>query len=74
MSFRGSNAMQKDIGDAAKELEMNLEKMSIDDEESYEDDIPIFTAELAKMKAEALGEKFKDEGEDQEMDEDDISE
>ena len=47
--------MKKDIGEAAKELEKNLEKMSIDYDESDEEDIPIFTAELAKMKAEALG-------------------
>jgi hypothetical protein len=47
--------MSKDIGQAAKELEKNLEIMSLDDNSSEEDDVPIFTAELAKMKAEALG-------------------
>ena len=56
--------MTKDIGQAAKELEKNLENMSIEDNSSDEDDVPIFTAELAKMKAEALGQTYNDIGDD----------
>lgn len=63
---RGTDAMSKDIGQAAKELEKNLDKMSLE-EGSEEDDVPIFTAELAKMKAEALGQTYE---EDEEMDDD----
>lgn len=53
---KGTDAMKKDIGQAAKELEKNLDKMSLEDDS--DDDVPIFTAELAKMKAEARGEKY----------------
>ena len=67
---KGTDAMKKDIGKAAKELEQNLEKMSIEDN-SEDDDVPIFTAELAKMKAEARGEKYV---EDEAMDESDDGE
>ena len=64
---RGTDAMKKDIGHAAKELEKQLDKMDIDDEDDEEDDhVPIFTTELAKMKAEALGEAFHD-SQDEEM-------
>ena len=58
---KGSDAMTKDIGDAAKELEKNFDKMSVEDNNSEEEDAPIFTHELAKMKAEALGETFEDD-------------
>lgn len=63
----GSDAMQKDIGEAARDLEKNLDKMSLGDNDSEEElDAPVFTHELAKMKAQAMGEKF--EQEDEEMD------
>lgn len=61
----GSDAMQKDIGEAARDLEKNLEKMSLGDDESDEElDAPVFTHELAKMKAEAMGDKYEDEDEE----------
>ena len=43
--------MKKDIGHAAKELEKQLDKMDIDEEDPEDDHVPIFTTELAKMKA-----------------------
>jgi|688.fasta_scaffold770609_2 hypothetical protein len=55
----GSDAMQKDIGEAARDLEKNLDKMSLGDDDSDEElDAPVFTHELAKMKAEAMGDTF----------------
>jgi periodic tryptophan protein 1 len=59
--------MKKDIGTAAKELEKKMDEMEIGEEDDEDDDIPIFTAELAKMKAEAKGEKY--EISDEDMDE-----
>lgn len=41
--------------------------MSLEDG-SDDEDVPIFTAELAKMKAEAMGQKYEGD-EDQEMEE-----
>jgi periodic tryptophan protein 1 len=63
----GSDAMQKDIGEAARDLEKNLDNMSLGDDDSDEElDAPVFTHELAKMKAEAMGDTFQEE--DEEMD------
>lgn len=56
----GSDAMQKDIGEAARDLEKNLDNMSLGDDDSDEElDAPVFTHELAKMKAEAMGDTFQ---------------
>lgn len=60
--------MTKDIGQAAKELQKNLDRMSLDGSSEDEYDAPIFTAELAKMKAEAMGQKYDD---DEEMENED---
>jgi len=78
---RGEEIGAKDIGQAAKELEKNMDKMSLDEGEDDddagdgEDDTPIFTAELAKMKAQALGQEFtetedadEDMGDEEEID------
>lgn len=44
----------KDINQVAKELEGEIDKMDLEDDDS-EGDAPIFTPELAKLKAKELG-------------------
>ena len=62
--FRDGVTMNEDIGKVAAKLTENLEKMDIgsDDEE---DDMPIFTPELAAMKAKEQGKAY-DVGNDDE--------
>jgi hypothetical protein len=67
--FRGSK-VAGDMGHTAKKLEENMEFLDLGDDDD-EDDGPIFTPELAKLKAEAAGKKH--EMDDDEM-EDNLSE
>lgn len=47
--FRGADIGSKDVGSAAKQIEKGLEAMDLEDDEE-DDDLPIFTPELAKLK------------------------
>ena len=51
----------KDIGTAAAAIEGNLDE---DDDELDVDDVPIFTPELAKLKAKEAGLPIPEDGED----------
>ena len=69
----------EDIGKVAKQLTENLEKMSIEsNDEDEELDAPIFTPELAQLKAKELGQKYDvgagddEEESDQDMDDEGI--
>jgi len=67
--IRGADIGTKDVAAAAKEIEKNLDDMNLDEEpEDDGDDLPVFTPELARLKAKELGQVV--ESEDQ-HDEDD---
>jgi len=66
---KGADIGTKDVAAAAKEIEKNLDDMNLDEEpEDDGDDLPVFTPELARLKAKELGQVV--ESEDQ-HDEDD---
>jgi periodic tryptophan protein 1 len=58
------------MGTMAKQLEENLEKMNIDEEDSEDDNLPVFTPELARLKKLEAGEHVSDDegSDDAEMD------
>ena len=73
---RNENFAGKGIGAAAKAIEKNIEQAAAlegeDDDEEDVDDAPIFTPELARLKAKEAGKELPDEDEDDaEMDADD---
>ena len=66
----------KDIGQVAQDLAKNMEEMQLenpeDDEDSEIDDAPIFTPELARLKAREAGKELPaDEGDEKEDADDD---
>lgn len=58
------------MGAMAKQLEENLDKMKIDDDDSEDDNLPVFTPELARLKKLEAGEHVSDDeaSDDAEMD------
>lgn len=47
--FKGAKG--KEIGEAVKEMEKEIEKMDLGEDSDSDDNAPIFTPELAKLKA-----------------------
>ena len=47
--FKGAKG--KEIGEAVKEMEKEIDKMDLGEDSDSDDNAPIFTPELAKLKA-----------------------
>lgn len=62
---------EKDLGKLAKQVEENLEQMEIDGESEDDGlDAPIFTPELAALKAKETGQEYIDDDENMDGEED----
>jgi len=60
----------KEINQVAKDVEMQMEEMDLEDDDEDEVAPPIFTSELAALKAKEMGEDFVDEAlDDEDMEE-----
>ena len=49
----------EDIGTVAQQLTKNMEQMDLESDEDSADDAPIFTPELAALKAKEKGQKYE---------------